>query len=205
MPEALQAKVGTVQLRRLETFTDCVYAVAVVLIITWLPEPEPGGRIWLFDLFAGNVAYLVHVLIAVVFVILYWLRSNKLMGYLRATDATHTAFSILQVFFILFLLYVVNHGDDMVSRSRRASESIALILTGLAGAGAWWHAKRKEYHLVDSRMSKQEKLAVQLEAFTEPLTAMLTLPFAYMGELAWNLSWLLLFPVSAFLKRRNKV
>ena len=40
MPEELQAKAGAVQLRRLETFTDCVYAIAVVLVIGWLPMPE---------------------------------------------------------------------------------------------------------------------------------------------------------------------
>ncbi|TDJ34788.1 MAG: DUF1211 domain-containing protein [Gammaproteobacteria bacterium] len=208
MSEALQAKVGAVRLRRLETFTDCVYAIAVVLVIGWLPMPEESlseGPVWIGELFVDHAGNLLHVFIAMLFIVLYWLRSNKLMGYLDRTDGIHTAFSIAQVFFILLLLYVVRYGQEVVEDSRRATESVALVLTGLAGAGGWWYAKRKEYHLVDPHMTKKEKLGVQLEAFTEPLTAMLTLPFAYMGEMAWNLSWLLVLPISALLKKRANV
>ena len=43
------------QLRRLATLTNVVYAVALVLIIQWLPLPEEshsGDAVWLFDLWA---------------------------------------------------------------------------------------------------------------------------------------------------------
>jgi hypothetical protein len=51
-------------------------------------------------------------------------------------------------------------------------------------------------------ITKEETVAVQIEAFTEPLTALVTLPFAYVGELAWNLAWLAYLPISAILRRR---
>jgi len=31
-----------------------------------------------------------------------------------------------------------------------------------------------------------------------------TLPFAFVGELAWNLSWLAYIPISRLLKRREE-
>ena len=39
--------------------------------------------------------------------------------------------------------------------------------------------------------------------FEGALTALVTLPFAYVGELAWNVAWLALIPIGALLKRRN--
>jgi len=47
-------------------------------------------------------------------------------------------------------------------------------------------------------------LGVQIEAFAEPLAALVTLPFAYVGELAWNLAWFAYIPIAAFLRRRDK-
>jgi len=46
-------------------------------------------------------------------------------------------------------------------------------------------------------------LGVQIEAFAEPLAALVTLPFAFVGELAWNLSWLAYIPIAALLRRRG--
>ncbi len=51
---------------------------------------------------------------------------------------------------------------------------------------------------------KDEKLGVQIEGFAEPLAALVTLPFAFLGELAWNLAWLAYIPSAAFLRRRDR-
>jgi hypothetical protein len=59
--------------------------------------------------------------------------------------------------------------------------------------------------LVGEGVSKDEMLGIQLEAFTEPLTALVTLPFAYVGELAWNLAWFAYIPIAALLRRRSTV
>ena len=71
----------------------------------------------------------------------------------------------------------------------------------IAAGAAWWWARRKG--LVREGITSEEKLGVQIEAFAEPLTALVTLPFAYVGELAWNLAWLAYIPIAAFLRRRG--
>jgi uncharacterized membrane protein len=192
------------QLRRLGTLTDVVYAVALVMIIRWLPLPEESaseGAVWLIDLFAEYAANLVSVLIGLVFVILYWLRSNTLLSALDRTDALHTAFSIASVFFLLFLLYVVRVSSELVGPGRRAAESTAMAFIGISAGAAWWRARKKG--LVREGISKDETVAVQIEAFAEPLAALVTLPFAYVGELAWNLAWLAYLPIAAILRRRG--
>ena len=94
MSDSGHAKTARNQLVRLATLTDVVYAVALVLIIQWLPLPEEsrsGGVVWLGDLWAEYADNLVAVLIGLVFVILYWIRSNTLMTALDHTDGVHTA------------------------------------------------------------------------------------------------------------------
>jgi uncharacterized membrane protein len=192
------------QLERLATLTDVVYAVALVLIISWLPLPEEshsGGAVWLLDLWAEYSQNIIAVVIGLVFSIMYWIRSNTLMTALDRTDGVHTGFSIASVFFLLLLLYIVRVSAEVAAPSRRAGESIAVALIGIAAGAAWWWARRKK--LVREGISKDEMLGVQIEAFAEPMAALVTLPFAYVGELAWNLAWLAYIPIAAFLRRRD--
>lgn len=192
------------QLQRLGTLTDVVYAVALVLIISWLPLPEEShatGAVWILDLWAEYSDNIIAVVIGLVFTIIYWLRSNTLMTALDRTDGVHTGLSIASVFFLLLLLYIVRVSSEVAAPSRRAGESVAVALIGIAAGAAWWWARRKG--LVRDGISKDEMLGIQLEAFTEPLTALVTLPFAYVGELGWNLAWFAYIPIAAFLRRRG--
>jgi len=206
MPESPQTGTARSQLERLGTLTDVVYGVALVLIIQWLPLPEEshsGGVVWLLDLWAEYAGNIVSVIIGLVFTIIYWLRSNTLMAALDRTDGVHTGLSIASLFFFLLLVYVVRVSAEVAAPSRRAGESIAVALIGIAAGAAWWWARRRS--LVREGTSQKEMLGVQLEAFTEPLTALVTLPFAYVGEIAWNLAWFAYIPIAAFLRRRGTV
>jgi uncharacterized membrane protein len=193
------------QLARLATLTDVVYGVALVLVVSWLPLPSESaaqGKIFLLDLFAEFSGNLVGALIGLVFVIVYWIRSNTLLTALDRTDGVHTGFSIASVFFLLFLLYTVRISGEVTAQSHRAAESIAVALIGLMAAAAWWRARRKD--LVREGLTKEDLVGIQLEAFTEPVAALITLPFAFVGELAWNLSWLAIIPVTAVMRRRAR-
>ena len=193
------------QLVRLATLTDVVYGVALVLVVTWLPLPEEShsaGAVWIFDLWAEYSANIIGVLIGLVFSIIYWIRSNTLMTALDRTDGVHTGLSIASVFFLLLLLYVVRVSAEVAAPSRRAGESIAVALIGVAGGAAWWWARKNG--LVREGITTKEMLGLQIEAFAEPLTALVTLPFAFVGELSWNLSWLAYIPISRLLRRREE-
>jgi len=205
MTEQSYVATAKTQLKRLATLTDVVYAVALVLIVLWLPLPDEShasDAVWLADLFAEYASSIVAVLIGLVFVILYWIRSNTLLSALDRTDGMHTGFSIASVFFLLFLLYIVRVSEQVAAPSRRAGESIAVALIGLMAAAAWWRARRKG--LVREGLTTDDLVGIQLEAFTEPATALVTLPFAFVGELAWNLSWLAIIPITAVMRRRAR-
>jgi uncharacterized membrane protein len=204
MPEQAYRATAKSQLERLATLTDVVYAVALVLIVQWLPLPEEShaeGAVWLIDLWAEHSDNIIAVIIGLVFSIMYWIRSNSLMTALDRTDGVHTGLSIASVFFLLLLLYMVRVSAEVAAPSRRAGESVAVALIGIAAGAGWWWARRKE--LVRDGVSNEDMLSLQLEAFTEPLTALVTLPFAYVGELAWNLAWFAYIPIAAILRRRG--
>ena len=205
MQKPVRDEIGRSQLVRLGQLTDVVYAAALVMIIFWLPRPDESltqGDVWLAQLFAEHAGNLIAVLIGLVFVILYWLRSNVLLSALDRTDGMHTAFSIASVFFLLLLMYVVRVSAEIAAPSARAGESTAVALIGLTAAAAWWWASRK--NLVRTGLSHEMRLNAQIEALGEPLTALVTLPFAYVGELSWNLAWLAYIPIAAILRRRGR-
>lgn len=192
------------QLERLAILTDVIYGVALVLVIQWLPLPEEShatGAVWILDLWAEYSQSIIGVIIGLVFTIIYWIRSNTLMTALDRTDGVHTGLSIASVFFLLLLLYIVRVSAEVAAPSRRAGESVAVALIGIAAGAAWWWARRKG--LVRDGISKDEMLSIQIEAFAEPMAALVTLPFAFVGELAWNLAWLAYIPIAAFLRRRD--
>jgi len=205
LSEKLKLEVAQSQLRRLETLTDCAYAVSLVLIIQWMPLPSEsaagGLRVALGELFAEHAGNLVSIGIALAFVIIYWLRNNSRTALLDRTDTVHTSLSIVSVFFMLFLLYIVRVSAEVEGVSSRAGESFAIAMVGLPLAFGWWHAERKR--LIREGVTDQEKKDELVESFTEPLTALITLPFALVNELYWNLAWLAYFPVSILLKRRR--
>ncbi len=204
MSDSSHASTARSQLERLSVLTDVVYGVALVLVVTWLPLPAEShstGAVWILDLWAEYSNNIIGVVIGLVFTIIYWIRSNTLLSALDRTDGAHTGLSIASVFFLLLLLYVVRVSAEVAAPSRRAGESIAVALIGIAAGAAWWWARRK--NLVREGISAKEKLGVQIEAFAEPLSALATLPFAFVGELAWNLAWFAYIPIAAFLRRRG--
>ena len=77
----------------------------------------------------------------------------------------------------------------------------AVALVGIFAGLAWWRARKED--LVRSDVTDSDRLDVQIEAYAEPLTALVTLPLAYVGELWWNLAWLTYIPISALLRRRG--
>jgi hypothetical protein len=191
------------QLQRLKTLTDVVYGAALVVVVGWLPLPEETeGARWLFDVFAAHPENLIATLLGLLFLIVYWMRSNTLMADLDRTSPVHAGLSIASVFFLLFLLFVVRINHELEGASARASESAAVALVGIFAGLAWWRARKEG--LVRDGVTKKERVALQIEAYAEPLTALVTLPVAYVGGLWWNLSWLLYIPISRLLRRREE-
>lgn len=180
-----------VQLQRLARLVDVVYALVIWRAFVLIPRPETTDWNWeTFQTFvsaeAGNV---VVILLMVVIAVIYWLQSATLLGNLRATDGWHTTLSVLQVFFLLVFLYTIRlHIELGDSVGTRILESSMAGLMGVTAAWSWAYAM-KGGRLLRPEVDPLYSQKLRDRTWAEPITALITIPCAFVGPLAWELAW----------------
>ena len=196
----------TKQLFRLQILIDVIFALLIWRIIQLLPKPDFGAveRMEILEFLGQNPNIYIMALIGIIMILIYWGQNNLLFGNLRKTDGIHAKISIMQIVFLLIYMYsirlAIDYDDDIFTL---AMQSFFLALSGFAGGFGWRYA-RKNRKLLSDAISDEEARDVQISIFAEPLTALITIPFALLGPLAWNLSWLFYPIASWFLKKRVK-
>jgi uncharacterized membrane protein len=195
------------KLIRLERVMDVVYALVIWRLFMILPRPDKGegDTNSVLELLANNWDTFIIVLLALVIVIVFWLQNNSLFACLKATDRIHTAITIFQLFFLLFFLYSIGAGIRLgAAADSRLLESFAALLLAISAYLGWYYAYRKG-DLVSDDVPVEKSEALLKRNLAEPITALLTMPFAFVGPIAWELSWFL-YPVIrwAFSRMTNK-
>ena len=99
------------QLSRLETLTDVLYAIVIWNFFVLIPDPA-GNWPWdsVVSFLIANWSMLVFVVIGVLISFIYWAQSNRLLGLLERTDGIHTGFMFFQLLFLLMFLYSMHLG-----------------------------------------------------------------------------------------------
>jgi uncharacterized membrane protein len=194
------------QLSRLQTLIDVVFGLMLIRLFALLPHltnPESGN----FDplvIFTEKGENFVMFFIGFVLVSIYWYQNNKTTGNLISTDTKHTTLSIMQLMFLLLYFYSIRL--DMETQSDVLAlfmQSVFLALAGFTSVVAWVYSYKRA-NLVSDAVSQEESNEIRISILEEPLAAMLTIPFAFIGPGAWNLSWLSVIIIGVFLKRRHK-
>ena len=181
------------QLSRLERLMDVVFAIIIWRLFMLLPRPQGDEIEWdsVAAMFVAEWLTFAVVVVGVIIVIVFWLQNNVLFGYLERTDVRHTAIAIFQLFFLLFFLYAIGIGVRAgAADDTRLLESVAAMLVGLVSHLGWRYAIYNG-RLLHSSASPEDVQAVTRQTLAEPLTAMFTIPFAFLGPLLWELSWFL--------------
>jgi len=202
----IEVKRRVLQLTRLERMMDVVFALVIWRLFTFLPTQQVGGDKWasVSDMLVAEWKTFVFVLLAVVIVIIYWLQNNSLLGNLKKTDGIHTAISIFQLFFVLLYLYAIGSGVRIGSGADSfALESSMAMMVGIMSLLAWHYAMHRG-NLLDSELSAKDAVHIRQKNLAEPVTAAITIPFAFVGPLAWELSWLLYPLIKYFYSRIKK-
>jgi uncharacterized membrane protein len=178
------------QLNRLETLSDVVFAIVIWRAFMILPNPleaEVGWRT-IGGFFAEEWPAFLAVGIGLAFTIIYWLQNNVLLGHLERTDGRHTLLVVLQLFFLLIFLRVIVMGVAFEpSAAMRALEGIAAAMVGISGAWGWAYAI-KDRRLLPEELSDEEAGALNDRIAAEPATALFTIPFAFF-PIFWEISW----------------
>lgn len=189
------------QLRRLETFTDVVYSVVLVLIFYDLQIIKSSSDQTLESYLAAMAGEFKLAAFGIVVVLVYWLQNNVLLSRLFATDHIHSGLSILQV--CVILLYILSlklavefEGVPMML----VIMSLLVALMGALAVGGWWHASHLR-RLLHPTVGDREVRDLSLGVLAEPITALITVPLAFVSTTAWELGWLSYLAVALVLKR----
>jgi uncharacterized membrane protein len=193
------------QLRRLEVLIDVIFAIVIWRVFMLIPRPDTADWQWdaIGPFLSANVLTFILMAIAMVVVIIYWIQNNALFNNLDRTDGRHTAISIVQIFFLLCFLLSIRLGVALeASAGTRAFESSTAALVGIASAWGWSYSI-KNRRLVSADLTDQEAGDLQIRILAEPITALITIPCAFVGPWVWEASWLL-YPLIAYILRRRK-
>lgn len=200
-----EIKRDILQLTRLERLMDVVFALVIWRLFTFLPTQTVGEGKWgaVSDMLIAEWEVFVFVLLAVIIVIIYWLQNNSLLGNLKKTDGIHTGISIFQLFFVLLFIYSIGAGIRIGEGVDSAAfESVMAMMVGVMSLLGWHYAMHKG-DLLDPELKFEEAKHIRQKNMAEPITAAITIPFAFIGPIAWELSWLL-YPVIKYLYSRIK-
>jgi len=195
----------SLQLHRLARMIDIVYAIIIWRAFTLLPKPTAEQLNWnhIGAFLSDNLGDFLVVIIGIAVTIIYWIQNNTLFGNLRSTDSRHTILSILQLFFLLIFLLSMRLGIELdASIFTRAFESIAAALVGIAGAWGWSYAV-KNHRLLLPEVTEPYAYGLRDRILAEPITAIITIPIAFVGPILWEVSWLT-YPLLVWLVRGRR-
>lgn len=196
----------SLQLQRLARMVDVVYAIVIWRVYMLLPKPAAEDLSWehVGSFLSANTGVFLMVIIGIVVTIIYWLQNNVLLGNLQSTDSRHSILSILQLFFLLAFLVSLQEGIELgPSTGTRALESITAALVGIAGGWSWAYAM-KNHRLLWPEVTEQYAYRLRDRILAEPITAMITIPCAFVGPYLWELSWLVYPLMVSILRRRRR-
>jgi uncharacterized membrane protein len=194
---------GPLDISRLARLSDVVYGLILFRLFLLLPRPEDKDWHWstISGFVGDNLGTFLLILLTTIIIIIYWVQNNSLLQKLDFTDGIHTSLLILQLFFVLLFLYSIRMGIEFgASPGTRVMESVIVALIGILGAVAWVYAARGRRFL-KNEVSDDTAEQLFIRNLSEPLTALFTICFAWLGWLAWELSWFI-YPLFAFLLNR---
>lgn len=196
------------QYDRLATLVDSIYALVLVILVTYLPIPSEeewvGGN--LTEFLNSQKEHIFPVIIALILLTTYWIQNNNLVGNLIRTDAIHSAISLLQILFVFLYLYTVILGtipEFEGTPTILALQSITASFIGIAGVISWLYAQHN-HRLLSEDITDAEIKEMRLNLLGEPITALVSLPFAFLGGFMWEVSWLSYPLVVRMLQRFSK-
>jgi len=207
IPKTTPAQVerGERQLTRVMTIIDVLYGLMIFRAFLLMPNPEvdnfTAGE--LVEVFKTSYLNYLVMTVGMILILLYWGQSHVIFGNLKRTDGNLSVMAILQAFFVLLYLYFIRLDVEMGGQTLVLRlESISLALAGGMGVWAWHYANKLD--LITEKVTELEKDKTYLKLMPEPITSVLTFPFAVFGADIWTLSWLLMIPVGIILKRIRK-
>jgi hypothetical protein len=165
---------GERQLNRIMTVIDVLYALMIFQVFLIMPRPEVDN-----------------------------FTASELVSVLRES---YINYLVMTVGMILILLYWGQ--SHMIFGNLKRTDGTLSVLAILQAFFVllylYFVRLANKRQLFSDKVSELERDKTYLKLMPEPITSVLTVPFAAFGPDIWTLSWLMMIPVSYILKRVQK-
>lgn len=201
-----------ISLRRLQTLTDCIFALALTLLIIFIEKPpvnmeptEEAIRKYLF----GQLDVVAAYIITFMNIAFYWFFSHNQSKHLRRSDCVHTWLTVLTLMFIGLLPFSnalnVAFPDSLTVQLFYSS---VVFFVGLLFCIDWLYATRND-RLVDRSISPGTIEGLIVESLVQPVAALLSIIGAFIGTFWWKAPFVLvpvaIFVISRLWEHRRKI
>ncbi len=190
-------------LERLVFFSDAVFAIAITLLAIEirLPEGIPDAAVneAIADLLPSIFSYALSFTVIGLYWLAHWRRYDVIARAderLAMTNLVHLAFIALIPFPTALL---GGHGDQP---GPVVVYALVVAGAGLAGTATWIYADRAG--LIGQAVSRQTIRLATLRGLVLPVVFLASLPLVMVNVYLVELTWILVFPLQAWVVRRQR-
>ena len=193
----------SLQLQRLARMVDVVYAIFIWRVFTLLPQPTAEQLSWehIGSFLSANIGDFLWLVIGIVVAIIHC----RIMFCLGICNPLIVAYDLaIRTFFSADISLSMRLGIELGgSNGTRLFESMAVAMVGISGGWGWSYVI-KNHRLLFPEVTEQYAYQLRDRFLAEPITACFTVPFAFVGPVLWEISWLSYPLVVLLVKRRRR-
>ena len=191
-------------LERLVFFSDAVFAIAITILILdiRLPAGEEAFTnaqllAQLLGIWQKYLAYIISFLVIGSF----WVSHHRKFSYIRRYDGNLLVLNLLLLMAIAFIPFPTSVISEYANSTATIFYALTMIVAGLLSIALWAYATR-HHRLVDAQLDA----GFRRQQFLSPLITIvlfsLSIGIAFINDGLARLMWLMIIPVSGFLRRK---
>jgi len=193
--------------QRIQTLTDCIFAVSMMLMVFTFNFPgedatftEEDIKIFVLTQ-AKPVFYFGFTFMLLGF---YWITNTRLLKYVRHVDTVFLFLSLINIMFIVLLPYpnalIMKFPDAWMIQ---IFYSANLTLIGISSLLMWDYSTRKR-RLVDQKLDQKTVDELRVEVMVEPAMALLSIAAVPISPTLWRIALALIPVVLVIFEVKNK-
>jgi uncharacterized membrane protein len=193
--------------QRIQTLTDCIFAVAMMLMVFTFNFPGEDATfteedIKRFVLTQGKpVLYFGFTFMLLGF---YWITNTRLLRYIRQVDTVFLFLSLVNIMFIVLLPYpnalIMKFPDAWMIQ---IFYSANLMLIGISSLLMWIYCTQ-DHRLVDPELDQKTVDELKVEVMVEPTMALISIAAVPFSSILWRITLALIPVVLVIFEVKNK-
>jgi uncharacterized membrane protein len=191
-------------LERLVSFSDGVFAIAITLLVLDIRLPsgaDSASDRQLLLLLAGLWQKYLAYFISFWVIGLCWISHHRKFLHIQRVDNQLLSLNLLMLMMIAFIPFPTAVMSENLSLTATGFYAFVMTLACLTGLILWWHAARN-HNLIDPHLDKHEIWREALVPAATIAILVLSMGVAFFDAGLARICWVLIFPVSLFLRRK---